>query len=55
MVTSELVIATPKRAFMLNCTINDEDQEAAETSWQINWQDDIAHIRDSLKLSKDDK
>ena len=49
-VSTALVVAASKRAFVLACQIQDTDQESAELGWESDWKDIVTHIQDSLKL-----
>lgn len=51
-VTSQMVIAAPKSAYFLTCTVEDEDQETAEYEWATLWGDKVRHIQESFHVPK---
>lgn len=49
-VESQLVIAAPRKVYVLTCIVDDEDQESAEINWFVTWQDRVRHIQDSFQV-----
>ncbi len=54
-IESVTVIAAPKRAYNLTCTVHDESQDDAEFDWMEAWSDDVAHLQQSLHLPASEK
>jgi hypothetical protein len=51
-VTSQMVVAATNKAYVLTCTVEDEDQATAEYSWSTLWADKVRHIQDSFRIPK---
>lgn len=49
-VQSQMVVAAPSAAYYLTCTVEDEDQFAAEDDWLFFWGEKVRHIQDSFRL-----
>jgi hypothetical protein len=49
-VRSQMVVAAPSAAYYLTCTVEDEDQFAAEGDWVVFWGERVRHIQDSFRL-----
>jgi hypothetical protein len=49
-VTSQMVIAAPAKIYMLDCTVEDEDQDTVEFEWSMTWADKVKRIQDSFHL-----
>jgi hypothetical protein len=51
-VTSQMVVAAPRNVYFVTCTVEDEDQEVAEYSWAMLWEESVSHIQQSFHLPK---
>jgi hypothetical protein len=51
-VSSQMIVAATGKAYVLTCTVEDEDQETAEYSWSTLWADKVRRIQDSFRIPK---
>jgi hypothetical protein len=45
-----MIIAAPTALYQLTCTVEDEDVEMAEMSWEYFWRDYIARMQKSFHV-----